>query len=88
MDDYPEVPHYSFNRKHFYGDSTGLALHLDENGIHRLPLMPEQEHVRFLCKLIAEAFGEFVLNRVHHNRWVTYAMSNVMASRPCRNCTA
>jgi len=39
---------------------------------------------RFLCRLIDEAFDEFGLYMVHHNRWVTSASTNVMGEMSAR----
>ncbi len=80
MDEYPEVPYYSFDGKQFYYDSTGLALHLDSMRLSPQPLLPPEGATRFLCQLIDDAFDEFGLYMVHHNRWITSAHTNVMAS--------
>jgi len=79
MDEYPEVPYYSFDGKQFYYDSTGLALHLDSKRLSPRPLLPPEGAATFLCRLIDDAFDEFGLYMVHHNRWVTSAHTNVMA---------
>ncbi len=80
MDEYPEVPYYSLDGKQFYYDSTGLALHLDSLGLPPHPLLPQDAANRFLCRLIDDAFDEFGLYMVHHNRWITSAQTNVMAA--------
>ncbi len=80
MDEYPEVPYYSFDGKQFYYDSTGLALHLDSMRLSPQPLLPPEGATRFLCRLIDDAFDEFGLYMVHHNRWITSAHTNVMAA--------
>ena len=79
MDEYPEVPYYTFDGRQFYFDSTGLALHLDALEQAAEPLVPRQSATGFLCRLVDEAFDEFGLYMVHHNRWVTSAATNVMA---------
>lgn len=79
LDEYPAVPYYSFDKRQFFYDSTGLALHLDQQGDGTQPLLPQQAQLRFICRLIDEAFDEFGLYMVHHNRWVTSAASNSMA---------
>jgi glutathione S-transferase len=79
LDEYPAVPYYSFDKRQFYYDSTGLAHHLGKRDGGKLPLLPEQPQTRFICQLIDEAFDEFGLYMVHHNRWVTSAATNSMA---------
>jgi len=78
LDEYPAVPYYSLDGRHFYYDSSGLAGHLDQLGVSPLPLVPDQADLRFICQLIDEAFDEFGLYMVHHNRWVTSAATNCM----------
>ena len=78
LDEYPEVPYYSLGGKKFFYDSSGLAYHLDQLGKSNLPLLPEQPEQRFICQLIDEAFDEFGLYMVHHNRWVVSAATNCM----------
>ena len=78
MDEYPAVPYYMLDDETLYYDSTGLALHLDAAGHTAPALLPETGVERFLCRLIDEAFDEFGLYMVHHNRWVTSASTNVM----------
>ena len=80
LDEYPEVPYYSLDGKQFYYDSTGLALHLDSLLASAHPLLPAEQSTRFLCRLIDDAFDEFGLYMVHHNRWITSAQTNVMAT--------
>ncbi|MEH6580846.1 MAG: glutathione S-transferase C-terminal domain-containing protein [Halioglobus sp.] len=80
MDEYPEVPFYTLDGKQFYYDSTGLALHLDAMELSPQTLLPQAAATRFLCQLIDDAFDEFGLYMVHHNRWITSAETNVMAS--------
>ncbi|QFU76645.1 glutathione S-transferase domain-containing protein [Halioglobus maricola] len=80
LDEYPEVPYYSLDGRQFYYDSTGLALHLDAIQTSEKNLLPADATTRFLCRLIDDAFDEFGLYMVHHNRWITSAHTNVMAS--------
>jgi glutathione S-transferase len=77
MDEYPAVPYYTLDGRQWYYDSTGLARHLDALGITP-GLFPEEAALRFVCQLIDEAFDEFGLYMVHHNRWVTSAATNRM----------
>ena len=87
LDEYPAVPYYSFDGRKFFYDSTGLAQHLDQVLPSPRPLLPESAELRFICQLIDEAFDEFGLYMVHHNRWVTSAATNrmgVVTSREMR----
>lgn len=79
MDEYPAVPFYRLDGSGLYYDSTGLARHLDALEIPRNPLLPQEPATRFLCQLIDDAFDEFGLYMVHHNRWVVSAQTNRMA---------
>lgn len=78
LDEYPAVPYYSFDQRSFYYDSSGFAYHLDQLGHKAAPLVPANAQLRFVCQLIDEAFDEFGLYMVHHNRWVTSAATNRM----------
>jgi glutathione S-transferase len=80
MDEYPAVPFFTEDGEQFFYDSTGLAHYLDHHSeCHDRPLIPaEPEAIRFICQLIDEAFDEFGLYMVHHQRWVTSAHTNVM----------
>jgi len=84
LDEYPEVPFYTLDRRRFYYDSTGLARHLDALGTAPQQLLPEDPALRFVCRLIDEAFDEFGLYLVHHNRWVTSAATNTMGEMTAR----
>jgi len=79
MDEYPTVPFYTRDHRHFFYDSTSLAYDLDNHpDRHEAPLLPAQRDLAFICRVIDEAFDEFGLYMVHHNRWVTSARTNVM----------
>ncbi len=84
LDEYPTVPFYTFDGREIYYDSTGLALHLDSLRSAPQPLLPENPAIGFICQLIDEAFDEFGLYMVHHNRWVTSAATNVMGEMTAR----
>jgi glutathione S-transferase len=84
MDEYPAVPFYTFDEKAFYYDSSALAGHLDKQFPSANPLVPEQPQLRFVCQLIDEAFDEFGLYMVHHNRWITSTATNVMGEVTAR----
>jgi hypothetical protein len=79
LDEYPAVPYYTRDGDNFYYDSTGLAHHLDAHlECNNLPLVPSDPTLRFVCQLIDEAFDEFGLYMVHHNRWIVSAKTNQM----------
>jgi glutathione S-transferase len=84
LDEYPSVPYYCIHGGPFYYDSSGLAYHLDAMGTSTHPLLPEESGLRFICQLIDEAFDEFGLYMVHHNRWVTSAATNIMGEVTAR----
>jgi glutathione S-transferase len=84
MDEYPAVPYYTLDGNTLYYDSSGLALHLDSLGLAAQALLPESAAERFLCRLIDEAFDEFGLYMVHHNRWIRSASTNVMGAMTAR----
>jgi glutathione S-transferase len=88
MDEYPAVPYYSLDGKNFYYDSTGLALHLDSLNLPPHPIVPKDAGTGYLCRLIDDAFDEFGLYMVHHNRWVVSAKTNVMADTTVRELRA
>ena len=78
LDEYPTVPFYTLDSKTFYYDSTGLAYHLEQITPAAKRLLPFDPTLRFACQLIDEAFDEFGLYMVHHNRWVVSAATNNM----------
>lgn len=83
LDEYPSVPFYTLDGSHFYYDSSSLAYHLDalpaiDSQPAPLSLLPEDPVQRFICQLIDEAFDEYGLYMVHHNRWVTSATTTPM----------
>jgi len=78
LDEYPSVPFYTLDGKTFYYDSTGLAYHLQSLTPGARGLLPLEPGLRFVCQLIDEAFDEFGLYMVHHNRWVVSAATNRM----------
>ncbi len=84
LDEYPAVPYYSFDGSSFYYDSSALAEHLDSLATTPTPLLPASPQLDFVCHLIDEAFDEFGLYMVHHNRWVTSAATNQMGRMTSR----
>ena len=85
LDEYPAVPYYTFDGSTYYYDSSGLALHLDAMAPGDAPgLLPEDPSLAFLCHLIDEAFDEYGLYMVHHQRWITSATTTPMGHRTAR----
>jgi glutathione S-transferase len=80
LDEYPAVPYYSLDGRQFFYDSSGLAHHLDQLSSATPALLPEEPQLRFICQLIDEAYDEFGLYMVHHNRWVVSAATNCMGA--------
>jgi glutathione S-transferase len=84
LDEYPLVP-FLLSGRNVYYDSSALARWLDahhpsESG----PLVPRDPALGFAAQLIDEAFDEFGLYMVHHNRWVTSATTNDAGMRLAR----
>jgi glutathione S-transferase len=78
LDEYPAVPFYTLDDQRFYYDSTGLAYHLQKKIPEARGFLPEDPSQHFVCSLIDEAFDEFGLYMVHHNRWIVSAKTNTM----------
>jgi len=78
FDEYPAVPFYTLDGNRFYYDSSGLAYHLQQLTPAARALQPLESALRFSCQLIDEAFDEFGLYMVHHNRWAVSAATNCM----------
>jgi hypothetical protein len=78
LDEYPSVPFYTFEGKVFYYDSSGLGYQLERHTSAVQGPLPLEPGLRFTCQLIDEAFDEFGLYMVHHNRWVVSAATNRM----------
>lgn len=85
LDEYPAVPFYTEDGRNFYYDSSALAYHLDEHPQrHAMPLVPPCSQLAFVCQLVDEAFDEFGLYMVHHQRWVTSARTTPMGDMTAR----
>ena len=85
LDEYPAVPFYTQDKRHFYYDSSSLAHHLDQLAARNAaPLIPPDPTLAFICQLIDEAFDEFGLYMVHHMRWVGSARSTPMGAMTAR----
>jgi len=80
LDEYPTVPYYRIDGGPFHYDSSDFAAHLASIDPRGATLLPEDPATSFLVRLIDEAFDEWGLYMVHHNRWVTSARTNRMAA--------
>jgi glutathione S-transferase len=77
LDEYPLVPFIADTQGSVYFDSSALARWIDQSHPRPgAPLVPEEPELAFLASLIDEAFDEFGLYMVHHNRWVPSADTN------------
>jgi len=85
LDEYPAVPYLIVNGNTFQYDSSSVALWLDEQQPSGLPkFYPEDAALGFVARLIDEAFDEYGLYMVHHQRWVCSAADNVMGETTAR----
>ncbi len=77
LDEYPLVPFLITPTKAVMYDSSALAGWLDEYHPSETGLLvPADPALRFVCRLIDEAFDEYGLYMVHHNRWKLAARDN------------
>jgi len=77
LDEYPLVPFLVTPDKEVLYDSSALAPWIDQRRDPRaLDLVPDQAAERFVCSFLDEAFDEFGLYMVHHNRWKLAAGDN------------
>ena len=82
LDEYPLVPFVVADRRQVSYDSSALAHWIDDqHRPRRGPLFPEEPALAFIAQLIDEAFDEFGLYMVHHNRWVVSAATNDAGDR-------
>jgi len=82
LDEYPMVPFLADADARIYYDSSALARWLDETHPSSSgPLVPAEAELAFLASLVDEAFDEFGLYMVHHNRWVLSADTNRAGAR-------
>ncbi|MCB1688089.1 MAG: glutathione S-transferase domain-containing protein [Halioglobus sp.] len=85
LDEYPAVPFYTEDKRHFYYDSSSLAHYLDQHpACHSAALVPSDPPLAFVCQLVDEAFDEFGLYMVHHMRWIGSARSTPMGDMTAR----
>ena len=82
LDELPQVPFLIGPNRDVHYDSSALADWIDATHPCELgPLVPEDPVVGFVARLIDEAFDEFGLYMVHHNRWVLAAADNGAGDR-------
>lgn len=86
LDEYPLVPFLLAPDGGVLYDSSSLARWLDASHRHAPggPLVPKDATLAWVVQLIDEAFDEFGLYLVHHQRWVTSARSNDAGRRLAR----
>lgn len=85
LDEYPLVPFLIEDERRIMYDSSALAEWLDRfHPQRRGPLVPDDAALRFVCRLIDEAFDELGLYLVHHGRWVVSATTNDAGARLAR----
>jgi glutathione S-transferase len=85
LDEYPSVPYLIVNGHDFQHDSSAIALWLDSHqSAPARPFFPPDPVTGFLARLIDDAFDEFGLYMVHHQRWVCSAADNVMGEVTAR----
>jgi len=85
LDEYPLVPFLIEKGRRVYYDSSALARWIDDcRSPPAVRLFPEEPALAFVAQLIDEAFDEFGLYMVHHNRWVLSAASNDAGKRLAR----
>ena len=85
LDEYPLVPFLVEEYRQVYYDSSALARWIDDqHRARRGVLFPEDPALGFIAQLIDEAFDEFGLYMVHHNRWVVSATTNDAGARLAR----
>jgi glutathione S-transferase len=82
LDEFPEVPFLTTPDRAVHYDSSALASWIDvEHPAERGALLPRDPVLNFLVRFVDEAFDEFGLYMVHHNRWVLAAADNDAGQR-------
>lgn len=85
LDEYPSVPFFSEDGRHFQFDSTAMGHWLDAEASSDQPaLFPSEPDLNFVAKLIDEAFDEYGLYMVHHKRWVGSATDTTMGEHTAK----
>jgi glutathione S-transferase len=85
LDEYPLVPFFVDSGRQVSYDSSALARWMDEH--HRAatgPFFPHDPALAFVARLVDEAFDEYGLYMVHHNRWVVSGGTNDAGQRLAR----
>jgi len=80
FDEYPLLPYFSYNKRHFEYDSSSILRRMEAQNEGQ-SLIPSDPTIAFLVRFIDQAFNEFGLYIAHHRRWVTSAKSNTMGRR-------
>jgi len=79
LDEYPEVPYLIADGRDIQYDSSAAARWLDaESAAANPPFFPADPALGFVASLIDEAFDEYGLYMVHHQRWVCSAADTAM----------
>ncbi len=78
LDEYPSVPFLIVNGRTFQYDSSAVAHWLDRQFAGNAPFFPNNPVQAFVAALIDEAFDEYGLYMVHHQRWVCSAQDTTM----------
>jgi len=79
LDEYPSVPFLSTDDGALHYDSSAIAHWLDDNSSPgAAPFCPQESVLGFIAQLIDEAFDEYGLYMVHHQRWVCSAADTAM----------
>ncbi len=82
LDEFPQVPFLITSDQSVHYDSSALADWIDdEHPAECGTLLPRDPVLNFLARFIDEAFDEFGLYMVHHNRWVLAAADNGAGQR-------
>lgn len=82
LDEFPQVPFLITPDQTVHYDSSALATWIDaEHPPEHGELLPCDPVLNFLVRFIDEAFDEFGLYMVHHNRWVLAAADNGAGER-------
>ena len=79
LDEYPSVPFFREEGQHWQYDSSALGHWLDDRSDDETPpLYPVAPRLNFVARLVDEAFDEYGLYMVHHQRWVSSALDTSM----------
>lgn len=85
LDEYPSVPYLIVNGNEFQYDSSSVAHWLDDQLAQDAPtFFPKDPALAFVAALIDEAFDEYGLYMVHHQRWVCSAEDTRMGEHTSR----